>query len=134
GFVDNDPAFADAEVAGAAWLGRVDGLSHIVATHVIDEVVIALPIKSHYSQIESAVALLEEQGITTHLLSDLFPQRLARSQPAEFDGFPLVSLHSVPPFSWRTEAKRLFDIVTGTFLLLLFAPLFAIVAAAIKFD
>ena len=134
GYVESDPAFAGDTFAGASWLGSLADLPRLLNNEVIDEATIALPIKSQYSQIESAVALLEEQGITTHLLSDLFPQRLARSQPAEFDGFPLVSLHSVPPFSWRTEAKRLFDIVTGTFLLLLFAPLFAIVAAAIKFD
>jgi exopolysaccharide biosynthesis polyprenyl glycosylphosphotransferase len=134
GFVDSDPAFGRVEISGVPWLGTLDELPRILATEIIDEAAIALPIKSQYSHIESAVALLEEQGITTHLLSDLFPQKLARSQPAEFDGLPIVSLHSVPPFSWRTEAKRLFDLVGGTMLLLLCAPLFAIVAIAIKMD
>ena len=134
GYVETDPAFSSETLGGAPWLGTLDDLPHLLNNEVIDEATIALPIKSHYTQIEAAVALLEEQGITTHLLSDLFPQRLARSQPAEFGGFPLVSLHSVPPFSWRTEAKRLFDIVTATFLLILLAPLFAFVAIAIKLD
>lgn len=134
GFVDNDPAFADAALAGSEWLGRVDDLHRIVATEVIDEVAIALPIKSHYSQIESAVALLEEQGITTHVLSDLFPQKLARSHPVDLGGLPIVSLHSTPPFSWRTEAKRIFDLVVALILLVLCAPIFVLVAIAIKLD
>ena len=134
GFVDNDPRFAEAELYGASWLGRVDDLDRIVATEVIDEVAIALPIKSHYSQIESAVALFEEQGITTHLLSDLFPQKLARSQPVDLGGMPIVSLHSTPRFSWRTEAKRIFDLVTALIALIISSPVFLLTAIAIKLD
>src|ERR1051325_1584094 len=61
GYVDSDPAFAGDEIAGASWLGRIEELPTIVANGVIDEVAIALPIKSHYSQIEWVVGLLEEQ-------------------------------------------------------------------------
>jgi exopolysaccharide biosynthesis polyprenyl glycosylphosphotransferase len=134
GFVDNDPSFADAELAGSPWLGRVDDLPQIVAREVIDEVAIALPIKSHYSQIESAVAVLEEQGITTHVLSDLFPQKLARSQPIDLGGMPIVSLHSTPVFSWRTEAKRIFDLSVALIMLAFCAPIFLLTAIAIKLD
>ena len=134
GYVDSDLAFANQQITGAQWLGRLEDLPRVIATEVIDEVAIALPIKSQYTQIESAVALLEEQGITTHLLSDLFPQKLARLQPTDFDGLPIVSLHSVPPFSWRTETKRLLDVVGATLLLVLFVPLFTLIAIAIKLD
>src|SRR5439155_700101 len=105
-----------------------------VAHEVIDEVAIALPIKSQYTQIESAVALLEEQGITTHLLSDFFPQKLASLHPLDFDGMPIVSLRSAPPFSWRTEAKRLIDLAVAWVFLMICAPLFALVAIAIKLE
>jgi len=40
----------------------------------------------------------------------------------------------VPPFSWRTEAKRLFDLMAGSVLLVLCLPLFLIAALAIKLD
>lgn len=134
GYVDNDPAFAKAELAGAPCLGSIDDLARIVASEVIDEVAIALPIKSHYTQIESAVVLLEEQGITTHVLSDLFPQKLARSQQIELGGMPIVSLHSAPAFSWRTEAKRIFDLAVALVLLILSSPIFLLAAVAIKLN
>ena len=134
GYVDSDPAFADEPVAGTEWLGTVDDLPAILAREVIDEATIALPIKSHYTQIEYAIGVLEEQGITTHLLSDLFPQKLSHSHSGELDGVPIVSLHSVPPFSWRTEAKRLIDIVAGTALVILCMPMFVLTAIAIKLD
>ena len=132
GYVDSDPAFAGENMAGAPWMGTIEDLPRILTNEVIDEVAIALPIKSQYSQIEAAVMLLEEQGITTHLLSDLFPQKLARSQSTDLDGLPLVSLHSAPMFSWRTEAKRIFDFVLALLLLLIAAPALVLVALLIK--
>lgn len=134
GFVDSDAAFAGRELAGAPWLGKIEDLPSLLADAAIDEVAVALPVKSQYSQIEAVVGLLEEQGIVTHLLSDLFPQRLARYQPAEFEGIPVMSLHSAPPVSWRTEAKRVFDLITSSLFLVCCAPLFALVAIAIKLD
>lgn len=134
GYVDSDPVYSGEEMAGAQCLGSIDDLPRIIADEVVDEVAIALPIKSHYSQIESIVGLLEEQGITTHLLSDLFPQKLARSNPTDFDGFPIVTLDSAPSFSWRTEAKRLIDLAGAIGLLLLTWPVFVIAAIAIKLD
>ncbi len=134
GYVDTDLAFAGDELAGVPWLGQIADLPRIVANEVIDEVTIALPIKSHYTQIETAVALLEEQGITTHLLSDLFPQKLARSHPSDFNGLPIVTLDSTPRFSWRTEAKRIIDLTGAALLLLFAAPVLLLAAIAIKLD
>lgn len=134
GYLDSDPAYARDTIAGAPWLGSLEDLPLILANEVIDEAAIALPIKSQYMQIEFAVGLLEEQGITTHLLSDLFPKKLARSHTNELDGMPIVSLHSVPTFSWKTEAKRLFDLIAGSALLIFLSPVFVIAAIAIKFD
>jgi exopolysaccharide biosynthesis polyprenyl glycosylphosphotransferase len=134
GYVDSRSAFAGHDIEGAPWMGTIDELPRILANEVIDEAAIALPIKSQYSQIEAAVMLLEEQGITTHLLSDLFPQKLARSQPTDFNGVPVVSLHSAPLFSWRTEAKRIFDFVAASLLLLVCAPALALVAIIIKLE
>jgi exopolysaccharide biosynthesis polyprenyl glycosylphosphotransferase len=134
GYVDSDPAYADRTIYGSSCLGTIEDLPHLMGTEIIDEVAIALPIKSHYDEIERAVGLLEEQGITAHVLSDLFPQKLARAHSVDFDGMPIVTLGSVPPFSWRTEAKRLTDLFASSILLVISAPLLALTAIAIKLD
>jgi exopolysaccharide biosynthesis polyprenyl glycosylphosphotransferase len=134
GYLDNDASFAGQNIEGTPWIGTIEELPHIITTEVIDEVAIALPIKSQYSQIEAVVMLLEEQGITTHLLSDLFPQKLARSQSTDLDGLPLVSLHSAPLFSWHTEAKRIFDFLAAALLLLITGPALVLVALIIKLE
>ena len=118
---------------GVPRLGDVGDLERLVADNVIDEVFVALPIKSQYSQIEAAINQLEEQGIMVHMFTDHFPHRLARSHPSDFEGAPL-SLHSAPPVTWRTEIKRMMDIAVALWTLLLLSPLFALVALAIKLD
>jgi exopolysaccharide biosynthesis polyprenyl glycosylphosphotransferase len=134
GYVESDPAFSFYELAERPWLGRLEDLPRLVADTVVDEVVVALPVKSRYAEIERVVACLEEQGVTAHLLSDLFPAHLARAQAAEFEGTPLVSLLGAPGGDWRAEVKRLIDVTLALAALVVLLPLFAVVALAIKLD
>lgn len=134
GYVDDETNFNGHGVKDVPRLGDVADLHRIIANDVIDEVFVALPIKSQYSQIETAINLLEEQGIMVHLFSDHFPHRLARSHPSEFEGTPLLSLHSAPPVTWRTEIKRMLDIGVAASMLLSLSPLLALAALAVKLD
>src|SRR6267142_6203333 len=86
GYVDDETNFNGHGIKSVPRLGDIADLSRIIAHDSIDEVFVALPIKSQYSQIETAINLLEEQGIMVHLFSDHFPHRLARSHPSEFEG------------------------------------------------
>lgn len=134
GYLDSAPLYSGKSVAGLPWLGKFEDLPKIINSDVIDEVAIALPIKSQYVQIKTAIAQLEEQGIMVHLLSDFFPHHLARIQPQNFQGMPLLSLQSTPAFCWRTEVKRLIDFLISAIILVIGAPLFALIAVLIKLD
>jgi exopolysaccharide biosynthesis polyprenyl glycosylphosphotransferase len=134
GYVDSQPWPQSEILADIPRLGDLESLPQLIAAEVIDEVVIALPIKSHYEQMETIIALFEEQGIAVHLVSDLFPRRLAWCQPARLQGMTFISLTSTPVSGWRTEFKRIFDLAAATVLLLLLLPLFIITAIAIRLD
>ena len=134
GYLDSTPSFSQRKLGEASWLGKFEDLRAIIDRQVVDEVAIALPIKSHYAQIKTAIAQLEEQGVVVHLLSDFFPHRLARIEPQNFQGMPLLSLHSTPAVCWRTEIKRIIDVVGAIALLTLSAPLFVVIAIAIRLD
>lgn len=133
GFLDSGANFRK-NIAGCPWLGNFEELATILNDRVIDDVAIALPIKSQYDQIKVAIDRLEEQGIAVHVLSDFFPQNLSKTRTADFQGMPLLSLISTPPFNWRTEVKRIIDFVGSTVLIALALPMFVIVAVLIKLD
>ena len=134
GYLDSTPSFSQRRVAGAPWLGNFEDLRQIIDKEVVDEVAIALPIKSHYAQIKTAIAQLEEQGVVVHLLSDFFPHQLARIEPQNFQGMPFLSLQSTPAVCWRTEVKRIIDVFAAIALLILCAPLFVVIAILIRLD
>ena len=73
GFVDDESAYGKHQLAGTNWLGTLEDLPRIVAREAIDDVAVALPIKSHYEEIQRVISLLEEQGIAIHIMSDFFP-------------------------------------------------------------
>jgi exopolysaccharide biosynthesis polyprenyl glycosylphosphotransferase len=134
GYLDSTPAFSQRQLAGVSWLGSFEDLRQIIDEQVVDEVAIALPIKSHYAQIKTVIAQLEEQGVVVHLLSDFFSNQLARIEPHDFQGMPLLSLHSTPTVNWRTEVKRIVDVLGAIVLLTLSAPLFVVIAILIRLD
>ena len=135
GYLDSSPGYSRRDLTDdTEWLGNFEDLERIINESVVDEVAVALPIKSFYAEIKTAIAKLEEQGIPVHLLSEFFPYRHSRVRPQEFKGLPLISLHSAPDFSWRFELKRLIDIFVASFLLVVFAALFVLIAVLIQLD
>jgi exopolysaccharide biosynthesis polyprenyl glycosylphosphotransferase len=133
GFVDSVP-FGDHKLANLNWLGSLEDLPRIIDENVVDEAVIALPIKSQYVEIKSAIDRLEEQGIEVHLVSDFFSQKLAKVRSTDFLGLPLLSFASTPPFCWKTEIKRLIDIVISAAMLIAGMPLLILAALAVKLE
>lgn len=134
GFVDGQEHSANELVAGVKYLGAVEDLPEIIRETVIDEVIVALPVKSEYDRIKYAVDVLEEQGILVHVVSDFFPNQIARVQPQEFEGWPLLSLHSAPRFCWKTDVKRLIDIVGSAAMLVAASPLLILTSIWVKLD
>jgi hypothetical protein len=91
----------------------LDDLTAIVAREAIDDVVVALADQIALRGNQKIINLLEEQASPFVSLSDFFPRHLARCQPSEFEGEPLLFFHSAPCFSWRTEVKRLIDLIAS---------------------
>ena len=125
---DDAPARPETRV-----LGRLADLPAILARHVIDEMVFAVP-RERLDVIERAVRTCEEQGVSVKILLDLFPGRGSRVTLEELDGLPVLSMSSVPSDLAPLLGKRLFDVVTATLVLVLGAPLFLLLALAVRLD
>lgn len=71
GFVDDDPAKQGTLIHGVPVLGALDELPHIVQSHQVDEVVIAMP-TAEGAIIRQVLSLCEEGGVSVKTLPGIF--------------------------------------------------------------
>lgn len=130
GCVDDVPPAAPAL---GPWLGPLSSLSKVLSECVVDEVLIALPLKSSYERIQQAVSKCEEQGALVTMPTDFFAARLARTRVGEVASQPALFLSAVPQGEWRLWCKQTIDFVGSLSLVVLLAPLLGALALAIRF-
>ena len=130
GFVDTNPDPVADEIA-QRMIGTLDDLEGILMRHVIDDVLITLPIKSCYGKIQNTIALCERLGVRAAYLADVFQSSLGRASYEQTGRFPVVRMHVVTD-DHRMLIKRAMDLVGGTIGLTLAAPVMLGIAVAIK--
>jgi exopolysaccharide biosynthesis polyprenyl glycosylphosphotransferase len=134
--------FVDEQWSGAQEFGKngkaiVSDLEHFsgfLRERIVDEVTIALPMKSFYSQAANIVATCQEQGVIVRVLTSIFDVQPARANAELLDELPVTTFGSSVFEGWPLVFKRLLDIIVSSILLILLAPIFLIVAILIKFD
>lgn len=124
GFVDNQKK--------PGVIGKLDEFAQILAEQIVNEVMIALPVKSFYAEIDEIINLAEEQGIVVRLHSELFSPKLARARAEQLDDVPVLTLSTTPPPDWRAVCKRALDFTGAALLLLLLAPVLLFIALLIR--
>ena len=136
GFLDDAPTRHDLEILGDRYLGRTKEISDLFSREVIDEVLVALPRQALCEESTAElIALCETVGADVTIVTDLFQTRRARPQPHDLLGVPGISLLNYPHRRlWKLTAKRTIDIVGAMAAILITAPLWLLVALAIKLD
>jgi exopolysaccharide biosynthesis polyprenyl glycosylphosphotransferase len=135
GYIDEAfPSYhGDPGVAAALpHLGALQDFDEVLEREQIDQVIMALPIRSFYEEMRSIIEACECQGIQVHLLSDFFQLHIARARASEFDGIPLLTPSANTSAFWPAHLNRAFDIVITSFLLILLSPVFVLIAFLIK--
>lgn len=131
GFVDDrDIADMPPDIAGR-FLGRIDDLPAYFLRNTVDELVVAAPARSCYEMTQRAVAMAEAAGVRVVCLNDFYSlvhDRKLRQRAAIF--LELVPKDEAHLFA---EAfKRVFDLAAAGSCLVLVAPVFFVIAVAIK--
>jgi len=133
GFVDTEWAgMQDFRSIGYPVVCDFESLPDFLREHVVDEVVIALPIRSFHAHASGIAGLCEEQGITVRFLSNIFNLKVARPMAEEFEGDYLITHTSGAIEGWPVLVKRIFDFAVSLTLIVLLSPLFLLVAILIK--
>src|ERR1019366_9058682 len=96
---------------GHVLVSDLDALPSYVRRNIVDEVVLALPIRSFHGFASQIAAACEQQGIIVRFLPNIFDLKETRQRADEFDGDPLISHESTITDFWGLAAKRAIDIV-----------------------
>lgn len=132
GFVDDrDPRDMAPDVV-SHFRGRVDQLSQILLSDVVDVLVVAMPMQSCYSLTQRAISVAEEVGVRVLYLEDVYATRrrddglqrgLFRELGAQHDQHLL-----------RLAIKRGIDITGAALGLLVLSPVLLCIAIGVKLD
>ncbi len=135
GFADEEwSGNREFEKNGKSIVSDLEHFSDFLRERIVDEVAIALPMKSFYSQAARIVALCQEQGVVIRVLANIFDVRKNWVNNGHFDGMAVATFGPHSSEGWPMVCKRLLDVSVSSVLLVALAPLFAVVALLIKLD
>jgi exopolysaccharide biosynthesis polyprenyl glycosylphosphotransferase len=132
GFVDSPNGHLVSAAVQRHMLGGLDDLEGILMKQPVDGVMIALPAKTRYPEIQAAIETCERAGIEAQVnLSDIFELSLAKPQLEAGGTTPVVSLKVVRD-DYRQLVKRSIDVAGAIVGLAIFGPLMAAIAVTMK--
>ena len=127
GFVDSMQP--DRPFVARRTLGDLGELERILAGEHVDEVHVALPVRSHYADIQQTIRVCERVGVKLMYRADIFDFALARPHVSPSSR---VELRVVTEDGLGIALKRLIDVAGALAGLVVLGPLLLAVAAAIK--
>ena len=128
------PRFAHNRLAAVKCrvLHGTDAIREIVATRVIDEVVITLPMRSCYDKIREIVDICSEAGISVKLRPEVLEAPRFCTEVSHVGSIPMVTYFSGPSNYRLLVVKRIIDVIGASAGLLILSPLLVGLAIAVK--
>jgi len=110
----------------------LEGLPDFLRKNVVDEVVMALPIRSFHADASRVAARCEEQGIILRVPSNIFNLKLAHSDAEELEGHSSIKHYTGVNEGWPVVMKRVLDFWLALAALIVVFPVLVLVAALIR--
>ncbi|MFN8454311.1 MAG: undecaprenyl-phosphate glucose phosphotransferase [Anaerolineae bacterium] len=133
GFLDDNPVRGETDIGRFKALGSIDNLPEVLREQAIDEVIITLPWQYH-RRIVSIMAQCERFNIPTQIVPDLFQMTINRMHVEEIAGIPMIGIKEVSISGLNQIVKRSLDLIFSILILVLAAPLMALIALMIKLE
>lgn len=131
GFVDNRSVEEMSPEIAERYLGTIEGLSKLLLRNVVDELLVAVPLKSSFDIAQRAIEIAQRVGVHVVYMQDLY---VATVKQNSMDSRGLFNeLVPLPEHYIAAQVvKRLVDIAGSLVGLFALAPVFLIVALAVK--
>ena len=130
GFVDSEP-WSPPDLPDGLFLGPLTGFEEMLMRNAIDEVLIALPIKSRYEDVQEVLQICQRVGVRVKYLADVFQHTTGSTRFEGNDTVPGMAVLSAPD-DHRLLVKRVLDIVGSAVGLVVLSPVMLAAALAIK--
>lgn len=114
-------------------LGDLPDLDSLIDRHNINTAYFVTPLDGS-KVIEDLYFNLLDKHVAVHWVPDIFSLRLVNHSVREIAGIPILTLSETPLTGTRLLLKTLEDFVLSLLILILIAPLLALIAVAIKID
>ena len=112
-------------------LGTQSELPEFVRRNDISVAYVTLPMTPS-SRLEALLDALRDSTLSVYFVPNLLVLETVQARFDVIGGVPVVAVCESPFFGASSIAKRLFDLVTATALVVLFAPIFLFVAAGVR--
>ncbi len=133
GFVDDDPEKGSTDIGRFKALGSTTNIPRLVKELAIDEVIITLPWMYH-RKIVSIIAQCEREQVRVRIVPDMFQMTLSHLDVEDLGGIPMIGVREISISSGEMLFKRAMDVLISTVSLILFFPLFLLIALMIRLD
>jgi len=130
GLVDADGC-ARSEIEGLPVVADVAGLADLLTREVIDEVVLAVPVRQ-LAELEGVLLGCQELGVRVRLALRLFQHVKPGLEVEPLDGVPLLTFATMPTAPLALFVKRVFDVTAAASALVVSTPVWLAAAVAIR--
>jgi exopolysaccharide biosynthesis polyprenyl glycosylphosphotransferase len=106
--------------------------SRVIDERVVDEVVVTLPMRSHYDTVSRILEICCEAGISVRIRPQAFEVLGYDTEVSHVGKIAMLTHYNGPSNYWQLLIKRVLDVLGAGIGLVLLSPLLAAVAIAIK--
>src|SRR5258706_8187454 len=120
-------------LASVAYLGAYSEVAARILEEHVELALIALPQEDH-RELFRMMQQCEGINVEFLLVPDIVELLASRMTVKEIEGIPFIKVKGMPMTSWGRISKRVFDLAFTIPLLILFSPLFLLLALFIRLD
>ena len=116
------------------YLGSLEELEALIRQYNLDQIYILQKREEQLSAMQKYVDLCIDMGVTVRMVVDFYKRRRADSYVSCVGTYPVITYHTVTLNTGEQAVKRIMDVLGGLAGIVLFSPVMAITALAIKLD
>lgn len=132
GFFDDNEQLQGQVINGIQVAGKLDDMEMYLQKKEIDQVWIALPMRSEKRMKKLMKKILVSTSVEIRFVPDIFEFRLLNFSVSEVVGLPVLNLTDSPMFGIHQLLKAVEDIIIAGLTLIILAPIMALIALGVK--